>query len=445
MSKGDKGKKRDRQTGLLLEVATKVAATETLDEVLRRIVEMSAGGTDAERGTLFLNDAETGELYSRVAQGDRHARDPHPQRHAASPATSSRPASASIIDDAYADPRFNRDDRRADRVRDAQHPVRADRARPRARSSASRRCSTSRRASSRDDDLALLEAMTDAGRRGAAERAVHRAHEGRAPAGDGVPRPRLARSPPTSSSARCCSRVDGARRRACCDAERSTLFLNDEKTDELFVRGRRGRLASGEIRLPNHRRHRRRGVHHRARRSTSPTPTPTCASTRRSTSRPASSPARSCACRSSTSDGKTIGVTQVLNKRGGPFTAEDESAAARRSPRRSSIALENAKLFDDVQNMKNYNEAMLAEHVERRHHARRGRHDRHLQRARACASCRCSAATVLQSARRAEFFGGAERAGCSSGSQRVERDAASRHRRWTRELDGRRRHRSRST
>ena len=32
--------------------------------------------------------------------------------------------------------------------------------------------------------------------------------------------------------------------------------------------------------------------------------------------------------------GRTIGVTQVLNKRGGPFTDEDESAPARPSPRR---------------------------------------------------------------------------------------------------------------
>jgi adenylate cyclase len=53
-----------------------------------------------------------------------------------------------------------------------------------------------------------------------------------------------------------------------------------------------------------------------------------------------------------------IGVTQVLNKRGGPFTGEDESRL-RAFTAQISIALENAKLFADVQNMKNYNEAML--------------------------------------------------------------------------------------
>jgi adenylate cyclase len=56
--------------------------------------------------------------------------------------------------------------------------------------------------------------------------------------------------------------------------------------------------------------------------------------------------------------GKTIGVTQVLNKHGGPFGSEDESRL-RAFTAQISISLENAKLFADVQNMKNYNEAML--------------------------------------------------------------------------------------
>src|SRR3989304_7177891 len=56
--------------------------------------------------------------------------------------------------------------------------------------------------------------------------------------------------------------------------------------------------------------------------------------------------------------GKTIGVTQVLNKHGCPFTNEDESRL-RAFTAQISIALENAKLFADVHNMKNYNEAML--------------------------------------------------------------------------------------
>jgi adenylate cyclase len=51
-------------------------------------------------------------------------------------------------------------------------------------------------------------------------------------------------------------------------------------------------------------------------------------------------------------------VTQVLNKRNGTFNHEDESRL-KAFTAQVSIALENAKLFDDVQRIKNYNESML--------------------------------------------------------------------------------------
>ena len=57
-------------------------------------------------------------------------------------------------------------------------------------------------------------------------------------------------------------------------------------------------------------------------------------------------------------DGEIIGVSQVLNKKGGPFTERDERRLAAFSAE-ASIALENAKLFEDILNMKNYNESML--------------------------------------------------------------------------------------
>lgn len=57
-------------------------------------------------------------------------------------------------------------------------------------------------------------------------------------------------------------------------------------------------------------------------------------------------------------DGKTIGVTQVLNKRGGPFTDDDEQRLTAFTSQ-ISIGLENASLFEHVQQMKNYNESML--------------------------------------------------------------------------------------
>ena len=53
-----------------------------------------------------------------------------------------------------------------------------------------------------------------------------------------------------------------------------------------------------------------------------------------------------------------IGVTQVLNKKGGPFTNADE-AKLEAFTSQIAIGIENAKLFDDVQTIKNYNESML--------------------------------------------------------------------------------------
>ena len=140
-------------------------------------------------------------------------------------------------------------------------------------------------------------------------------------------------------------------------AERSTLFLLDERTDELFARVAEGDSV-GEIRFPA-----TEGiagtVFSSARASTSPTPMPIYGSTPNSTERTGFF-TRSILCVPVISnDGHIIGVTQVLNRRGGRFTPEDEQRL-KAFTAQVSIALQNAKLFDDVQNMRNYSEAMLA-------------------------------------------------------------------------------------
>ncbi|MEE8172660.1 MAG: GAF domain-containing protein, partial [Alphaproteobacteria bacterium] len=58
------------QAELLLSVSNKLAAHQTLDEQLQTLIDMTNSVLGVERGTLFLNDNQTGELYSRVAQGD---------------------------------------------------------------------------------------------------------------------------------------------------------------------------------------------------------------------------------------------------------------------------------------------------------------------------------------------------------------------------------------
>ncbi len=56
---------------------------------------------------------------------------------------------------------------------------------------------------------------------------------------------------------------------------------------------------------------------------------------------------------------KIVGVIQVLNKKGGIFTAEDEHLLDALGSQ-AAIALENSRMFEEVVNMKNYNESMLS-------------------------------------------------------------------------------------
>ena len=59
-----------RQAELLLSISQKMAAYETLDEMLTVLVDITTRELNAERGTIFLNDDDTKELYSRVAHGN---------------------------------------------------------------------------------------------------------------------------------------------------------------------------------------------------------------------------------------------------------------------------------------------------------------------------------------------------------------------------------------
>jgi adenylate cyclase len=57
--------------------------------------------------------------------------------------------------------------------------------------------------------------------------------------------------------------------------------------------------------------------------------------------------------------GAVVGVAQVLNKAGGPFTRDDEGLLAALSAQ-AFIALDNARLFESVVTMKNYDESIFS-------------------------------------------------------------------------------------
>ena len=58
-----------KKTELLLEINKKIAGLKNLSEILWTIIDFVTENIDGDRGS-FLNDEETNELYSRVAQGE---------------------------------------------------------------------------------------------------------------------------------------------------------------------------------------------------------------------------------------------------------------------------------------------------------------------------------------------------------------------------------------
>ena len=58
------------QTELLLSITQTISGLKNLSEILWTLIDITTDELGAERGSLFLNDPLSGELYSRVAQGE---------------------------------------------------------------------------------------------------------------------------------------------------------------------------------------------------------------------------------------------------------------------------------------------------------------------------------------------------------------------------------------
>ena len=95
-----------RQLDSLIEATHKVRAPLSLDLLLTRLMTLITEAFGAERSSLFLYDADSGELFSRIAQGElvEDIRFPADAGIAGLVFSGGEPA---IIHDAYADPRFN--------------------------------------------------------------------------------------------------------------------------------------------------------------------------------------------------------------------------------------------------------------------------------------------------------------------------------------------------
>jgi len=140
------------------------------------------------------------------------------------------------------------------------------------------------------------------------------------------------------------------------DAERSTLFVHDRKTGELWSLVAEG-LDVQQIRLPS-----TAGLAGMAFTNGEtlniPDPYNHPAFNRDFDDRTGFKTTSILCMPITNKAGEHIGVTQVLNKKGGEFKARDE-ARLRAFTSQVAVTLDNAQLFDEVMNVKNYNDSIL--------------------------------------------------------------------------------------
>jgi adenylate cyclase len=348
----DAQRRRLYMAELLLEVSRRMAEYDSLSDVLNALVEMTTTQLNAARGTLFLNDPATNELYSRVALGNiqREIRMLNTSGIAGYVFTSGEPL---IIHDAYSDTRFNRSiDEQTGFATENILCIPIKTIKDEVIGVA--QVLNKRKGKFTTHDLHLLQAMISQGTLALQsaqfiERMKLR-HKQEMEFIDVVSE--------VTADIKLSSLLQRVMSEATrmLNAERSTLFLNDEKANELWSEVGQG-LESMQIRLPNH-----IGIAGAVFTSGKSINIPYAYADLRfnpAFDKKTGFFTRSILCVPIVNkEGKTIGVTQVLNRRGGPFTSDDESRL-RAFTAQISIALENAKLFADVQSMKNYNESML--------------------------------------------------------------------------------------
>ena len=336
----------------ILEVTKRVSDTLSLDTLLDRIIQLTTEVLDADRSTLFLHDPETQELFSRMAQGGlkREIRFPESAGIAGTVFVSGKPI---VIPDAYADARFNPEiDRKTGyRTRNILcAPIRTKQQ----RIIGVTQVLNKREGDFTVDDLTLLEAITSQASAALQNAQLFeqvekaRAEETKLLEVTTAISSELQLEPLLLKIMRTTTEM--------LEADRSTLFLNDEKNTELWSRVAQ-HMETHEIRFPNH-----LGIAGTVFTSGETINIADAYSDDRfnpEVDKKTGYRTRSILCMPVVNkEGKAIGVTQVLNKKGGPFTRVDEKRL-RAFSAQASIAIENAQLFDDVLNMKNYNESIL--------------------------------------------------------------------------------------
>lgn len=90
----------------ILEIMRALVAAQDLDQLLKLIADCAVALLQAERATVFLYDAQAGELVSRVAHGEKELHVPADRGAAGAVVATGKTI---IVPDAYADSQFNPD------------------------------------------------------------------------------------------------------------------------------------------------------------------------------------------------------------------------------------------------------------------------------------------------------------------------------------------------
>jgi adenylate cyclase len=341
-----------RRLSVLVEVADTVTQRLSLDHQLPRLIELIVEALEAERASLFLHDADAGELFSRVAGGEGVSEIRMPQSVGIAGSVFGSGV-AEIINDTYCDARFNPEvDRRTGyRTRDILCVPLRNRA---DQVIGVTQVLNKRSGSFSMADMALLEAIN---RHAAAalEQAqmVERLEQARREELE-----LLALSEAISTELHLdtlLARIVAAATQLL-DAERSTLFVYDPGKEELWAKVAEG-AEEKQIRMPAN-----AGIAGAVFASGEVLNVPDAYADprfnqefdRRSGFRTRNLLNVPVIDRT----GERLGVVQVLNKRGGQFTQVDIRRLKAFSAH-IAVALENAGLFSDVLALKNYNESIL--------------------------------------------------------------------------------------
>ena len=341
-----------RRTEMLLSVTQKIAGLTNLSEILWTIIKMTTDELGADRGSLFLNDPISGELYSRVAQGEL-TREIRILNTTGIAGAIFQSGTGEIIHDAYSDERFNsKIDEQTGYV--TKNIVCAPVRTVRGDVIGVIQILNKKKGRFTKDDLEIVEAIT-------LQAAVSLQNAQGVEEMDNTRKKEMEFLDIVSDVTAeidlgsLLQRVMVEATRML-NADRSTLFLNDEKTEELFSRVAMGE-GIGEIRLPNS-----AGIAGAVFTTQETVNIPYAYADLRFNpgfDKQTGYFTRSILCVPIINkDGKCIGCTQALNKKGGGFTEEDESRL-KAFTQQVAIALENAKLFEDVAKERAYNHSML--------------------------------------------------------------------------------------